>query len=59
MRLAGRKEQLKMSKLYKGIDISLYQGRPDFAKLRDSGIDFVIFKASQGRCNDYDAKENG
>ena len=42
-----------MSKLYKGIDISLYQGTPDFAAIRDSGIDFVIFKASQGRTADY------
>lgn len=42
-----------MSKLYKGIDISLYQGEPDFAKVRDAGIDFVIFKASQGRAPNY------
>ena len=42
-----------MSKLYKGIDISLYQGEPDFAKVRDSGIDFVIFKASQGKAPNY------
>lgn len=39
-----------MSKLYKGIDISLFQGNNvDFAKVRDSGIDFVIIRASQGR----------
>ena len=44
-----------MSKLYRGVDISLYQGTPDFAAVRDSGIDFVIFKASQGRTADYDA----
>ena len=42
-----------MSKLYKGVDISLYQGAPDFAKVRDSGIDFVIFKASQGSAPGY------
>lgn len=38
-----------MSKLYKGIDISFYQGDVDFAKVRDAGIDFVIIRASQGR----------
>ncbi len=43
-----------MSKLYKGIDISLYQGDVDFAALRDAGIDFVMIKASQGRTADYD-----
>lgn len=44
-----------MAKVYKGIDISLYQGEPDFAKVRDAGIDFVIIKASQGRTADYNA----
>lgn len=44
-----------MSKIYKGIDISLYQGEPDFDALRDAGIDFVMFKASQGRTADYNA----
>lgn len=43
-----------MSKLYRGIDVSLYQGEPDFAAIRDAGIDFVMFKASQGRTADYD-----
>lgn len=43
-----------MSKLYRGIDISLYQGEVDFAAVRDAGIDFVMFKASQGRTADYD-----
>ena len=43
-----------MSRLYKGIDISLYQGNVDFAAVRGAGIDFVMFKASQGRTADYD-----
>lgn len=38
-----------MAKLYKGIDISFYQGDVDFNKVRDAGIDFVIVRASQGR----------
>ena len=42
-----------MSKLYKGIDVSLYDGDPDFAKARDAGIDFVIIKASQGSMPGY------
>ena len=42
-----------MSKLYRGVDVSLYQGEPDFAKMRDAGVDFVIFKASQGRTADW------
>lgn len=44
-----------MSKLYRGIDISLYQGKPDFAVLADAGIDFVMLKASQGRTAEYNA----
>ena len=44
-----------MAKVYKGIDISLYQGEPDFSVIRDGGIDFIIFKASQGRTSDYNA----
>lgn len=42
-----------MSKLYKGIDISLYQKDVDFEKVKNDGIDFVIFKASQGSTPDY------
>lgn len=42
-----------MSKIYKGIDISLYQGNPDFAKVKAAGIDFVIHKAGQGRTAEY------
>ena len=44
-----------MRKSYKGIDISLYQGKPDFAAVRKSGVDFVMLKASQGRTAEYDA----
>ena len=42
-----------MSKIYKGIDISLYQGFPDFEKVKKAGIDFVMLKASQGKTNIY------
>lgn len=34
---------------YKGIDVSLYQGDPDYHKVKASGIDFVMVKAGQGR----------
>lgn len=44
-----------MSKLYKGIDISLYQGNPDFSKVKKAGIDFVMHKAGQGRTAEYNA----
>lgn len=33
----------------KGIDISTYQGYPDFAKVRGDGVEFVYIKAGQGR----------
>ena len=36
-------------KIYKGIDISLYQGTPDFGRVKKSGIDFVMIKSSQGK----------
>ena len=42
-----------MSKLYKGIDVSLYQGEIDFAAVRGAGVDFVIIKASQGSAPNY------
>lgn len=42
-----------MSKLYKGIDISLYQGNPDFGKIKAGGFDFVMHKAGQGGTADY------
>lgn len=32
----------------KGIDVSLYQGNIDWEKVKKSGIDFAIIKASQG-----------
>lgn len=34
--------------MIKGIDISKWQGQPDFTKIRDSDIKFVIVKASEG-----------
>lgn len=42
-----------MAKVYKGIDVSFYQGDVDFAAARDDGISFVMLKASQGRTSDY------
>lgn len=33
----------------KGIDISTYQGYPDFKKVRGEGVEFVYIKAGQGR----------
>ena len=42
-----------MAKLYKGIDISFYDGEPDFEKVRNAGIDFVMIKASQGATQNY------
>ena len=44
-----------MSKLYKGIDISYYQGDVDFEKVKNSGIDFIMIKAGQGRTAEYNA----
>lgn len=41
-----------MSTIYKGIDISLYQGNPNFEKVHASGVDFVMHKAGQGRLAD-------
>lgn len=40
---------------YKGIDVSLYQGRVDYRLVKGDGVDFVMIKASQGRTADYDA----
>ena len=34
-------------KTYKGIDISLYQGNPDFAAVKAAGVDFVMHKPLQ------------
>ena len=42
-------------KAYRGIDISLYQGEPDFRAVKNAGMDFVILKASQGRTAEYNA----
>ena len=40
-------------KTYKGIDVSKWQGSPDFSKVRDAGYSFVMVKASQGGSRDY------
>lgn len=33
----------------KGIDVSTYQGYPDWSRVKSSGVDFAIIKAGQGR----------
>ena len=33
----------------KGIDVSKWQGNIDFAKVKNSGIDFVIINAGYGK----------
>lgn len=40
---------------YKGIDLSRYNGAPDFQQVRDSGIQFVILQAGYGQ-NHLDAQ---
>ncbi len=37
------------NKIYKGIDISLFQPGADFSAIKAAGIDFVMLKAGQGR----------
>lgn len=37
----------------KGIDLSEHQGTVDFAKLKSSGIDFVLLRAGYGSANRY------
>lgn len=41
-------EVKKVSKTYKGIDLSRYQGKPDFAKVKYK-VDFVIMQAGYGK----------
>lgn len=38
--------------MIKGIDISAYQGKVDFAKIKRSGIEFVMIRAGWGRSNE-------
>lgn len=38
-----------MSKQYKGIDVSFYQGNVNWTAVKNSGIDFVIIRAGYGR----------
>lgn len=55
------------STIYQGIDVSSYQGNIDFASVKDSGIDIVYIKSSEGRSyidpyfeiNYQNAKANG
>lgn len=48
-----------MSKLRAlGLDISHYQGTPDFNKMRNAGVSFVIIKASQNNFIDSLFREN-
>lgn len=41
--------------LFKGVDVSLWQGTIDWNKVAKSGISFVMIKASQGRTGAYNA----
>lgn len=43
-----------MSK-YRGIDVSLFQGKIDFGAVKKSGVDFVMIKATQGRTKEYNS----
>ena len=37
--------------MIKGIDISAWQGKPDFEKVKASGVEFVIIRAGYGANN--------
>lgn len=39
----------------KGIDVSTYQGYPDWSRVRADGVEFAMIKASQGRAESSDA----
>lgn len=41
--------------IYKGIDVSLYQGDIDWKRVKADGIAFAMIKASQGRTAGYDS----
>ena len=36
---------------HRGIDISVWQGAPDFEKVKESGVEFVIARAGYGKNN--------
>ena len=38
-----------MAKTFRGIDVSAWQGKIDFQKVKQSGIDFVIIRAGYGK----------
>lgn len=40
----------------KGIDVSRYQGVPDWKLVRTSGVDFAMIKATQGRAENANAR---
>lgn len=42
-----------MSKTYKGVDVSVYQGEIDFNAVKNSGIDFVIIRSGYGNVSAY------
>lgn len=42
-----------MAKTFKGIDISTWNGAPDFEKVKAAGYDFVIIKAGGSDCRFY------
>lgn len=39
----------------KGIDVSTYQGYPDWSRVRADGVEFAMIKASQGRAESSDS----
>lgn len=39
----------------KGIDVSTYQGYPDWRRVREDGVEFAMIKASQGRAESSDS----
>ena len=39
----------------KGIDVSTYQGYPDWKKVRADGVEFALIKATQGRAESSEA----
>lgn len=44
--------------MFKGIDVSIYQGVIDFEKVKASGIDFVIIKAGENNFTDKNFESN-
>ena len=51
-------EVTKVNKVVKGIDISSWQGNIDFAKVKDSGIDFIMIRCGFRNQVDAEIKED-